>query len=99
MTLTRTAPYIGWTLPTNCIGRGCRVYQGPTKRRHTGKRQAILGRGRRRNTFSKVFKKLPDGNTMNMRRYGEDDIKDYIQSELKIVNDCASLSFLPGAHK
>ena len=29
----------------------------------------------------------------------EDDIEDLIRSELKIVNDSAGLSVIPGAHK
>ena len=29
----------------------------------------------------------------------EDDIEDFILSELKIVTDCAGLSVMPGAHK
>ena len=45
-------------------GSACCVYQWPTKRRHS--RQLMLGRSRRRDASSKIYKKQPDGNIVNM---------------------------------
>ena len=47
-------------------GSACCVYQRPTKRRHS--RQLMPGRSRRRNTFSKIFKKQHDGNMTNIAK-------------------------------
>ena len=47
-------------------GSACCVYQWLTKRSQS--HQQMLGRSRRRNAFSEIFKKQPDGNMMNITK-------------------------------
>ena len=52
----------------------------------------MLGRSRRSNAFSEIFKKSPDSNMMNIAKM-------LLRTLLKIANDRAGLSDVPGAHK
>ena len=66
LTQTAATPYTHTTYKQYTTGRACCVYQWPTKRRQS--RQLMLGRSRRRNAFSEIFKKPPDGNMMNIAK-------------------------------